>query len=133
MFKLAAPFVFRPEFIRRVIRKNKPIIISINQDANPGHVEDLPEADYIFMHTVSQYPADAPRFERLKMFKERFPGTIWGYSDHTKGTHNCLKAVTKYGVCLIEKHFKLNNRCVDVDVSVFPEKLEELCVSVKSV
>jgi len=127
MFKLAAPFLFRPAFIEKVAKKNKPIIISINQDASPAHIEDLPEAEYIFMHTVSKYPADDPRFSRLEMFKKRFPTRAWGYSDHTRGINNCLKAVTIYGACLLEKHFKLNNRCVDKDVSVFPDQLEELC------
>jgi sialic acid synthase SpsE len=133
MFKVASPRLFDHEFLKKVIAKNKPIIISVNQKAKNTDLDSLPEADYIFMHTVCKYPADDPNFLRMEILKACDTRRLWGYSDHTKGIHNCLKAVTKYGVCLIEKHFKLNNRCVDVDVSVFPEKLEELCVSVKSV
>jgi N,N'-diacetyllegionaminate synthase len=133
MFKLASPFLFRPRFIERVAKKNKPIILSVNENAKAEHIEDLPEARYIFMHTVCKYPADAPQFERLDMFQKRFPDSIWGYSDHTKGINNCKKAVTIYSACLLEKHFKLSNKCVDTDVSVFPDQLEDLCNFVRSV
>lgn len=127
VYKLASPRLFDHEFIEKVIEKGKPIIISVNEKACAKDVSGLPEAEYIFMNTVCEYPAEYPNLEALGMFRAFFPDKLWGYSDHTRGTYNCRKAVTKYGACIIEKHFKLNNRCVDKAVSVFPPELEDLC------
>lgn len=127
VYKLASPRLYDRKFIKKVIEKGKPIILSVNEYAVTKDIEALPDADYIFMHTVCQYPADYPQLERLAFFMCWDTDSLWGYSDHTAGIDNCKKAITEYGACLIEKHFMLEEGCVDEMVSIKPKELEELC------
>ena len=49
-----------------------------------------------------------------------------GFSDHTVDIHASL-AMIQAGATIIEKHFKLDNNCVDTAFSLDPTQMEWLC------
>jgi len=59
----------------------------------------------IVLHTVREYPAKQPDFQRFLKLKKIYP--LVGYSDHTIGIDAAVEAV-KLGACWIEKHFTLD-------------------------
>jgi sialic acid synthase SpsE len=133
IFKIASTFLNKILFIDKVLQQGKPTIISINEKAGPADIEVL--EDYwrapgnppmYMLHTVCEYPANDPMFVILEMRKERFFVFDWGYSDHTKGIKNCIKAVNDFDACIIEKHFKIFENCVDSKVSATPGEFKEM-------
>lgn len=58
------------------------------------------------MH-VTDYLTQNPNLERIVNLKLMLRRDDIGFSDHTVGIENCLKAIEYYGVPVIEKHFCL--------------------------
>ena len=51
---------------------------------------------------------------------------IRGFSDHTKDISSSL-AMIAAGARVIEKHFKLDDDCIDAAFSLNPSQMETLC------
>lgn len=49
-----------------------------------------------------------------------------GFSDHTVGIKDALAAI-KAGATHVEKHFKLDNNCIDAAFSINPSEMRALC------
>jgi len=79
----------------------------------------------VIMYCVAGYPAqiadsDFEYFARLPATKTK------GFSDHTADIQASL-AMIAAGARLIEKHFKLDDNCVDAAFSLNPYQMELLC------
>lgn len=102
--------------LRRYASTGLPLIISKG-------MADLPEVDQVLgdiaplatgglgvLHCVSLYPSDARHLNlrQLTTLKDRYPGIVWGFSDHSPSTVAPALAVS-LGARIIEKHFTLDH------------------------
>ena len=133
LMKIASTFFNKILFIDKVLQQEKPVIISVNETVP---LKDISYLEELYMdrfnpplyplHTVCQYPAKDPMLEMLKERKEKYFVFDWGYSDHTKGYKNCVTAVRDYGACIIEKHLKISDECVDASHSILKHEFKEM-------
>tara|TARA_A100001015_G_scaffold276829_1_gene335454 strand:- start:2569 stop:3627 length:1059 start_codon:yes stop_codon:yes gene_type:complete len=81
------------------------------------------------MHCVSVYPAkpELLNLNQIITLKKKYPEIVWGYSDHSIGTHACSVAVA-LGAKVIEKHFTLDRKMEGPDhwFSSDPDELKQL-------
>lgn len=131
-FKVASPEVCDTAYIKELAAYGKPIIISTGK----ANYDDL---DRVFditsrvtiLYCVSKYPADRDDYDlsELDRLRERYSCPV-GLSDHTQGIE-LAKIAAERGVAMIEKHFKVDDECVDAVVSITPLELAELCRTAK--
>ena len=138
-FKIASDSGRDVEFVKHVMDKNKPMIISTGHMTS---VEDTIETmdkytryPEIIMHCVSKYPcpdADAALYkipELIAATKDK--STVIGYSDHTVGISTAVSAVM-LGARVLEKHFMIDKKAIDAPVSLMPDQLKELITKIRS-
>lgn len=114
-FKIASADITNIPFLRKIARKNKPVILSTGA-ANLSEIEiaintikningQIPS----LMHCILCYPTDDKNanLSMIKHLKKCFPGSSIGYSDHTIPDNEMTTIVTSYllGAEIIEKHF----------------------------
>lgn len=64
----------------------------------------LPYLKHTSVLHVSDYMTLNPMLETIRVFKN-FYGRDVGYSDHTQGYFNCVRAIRKFEINILEKHF----------------------------
>jgi len=77
------------------------VIISV-----PNNVIIQPFKKANILH-VTDYLTQRPNLRRISELKIMLSRDEVGYSDHTMGIDNCLKAIEVYGANIVEKHFTL--------------------------
>ena len=123
--KVASRSIHESELISAVLKTGKPTLISLgmwNEPKLPVFQSAL-NPQIIFLHCVSDYPAD---LKSMKISKVNF-SDIEGFSDHTVGL-TASKAAMARGAKYIEKHFTLNQSDYGPDhvCSMEPYQLQEL-------
>lgn len=79
----------------------------------PKTITDFPFLKKSVVMHVSDYMTDKPnliRLDSMSCYYDSIEGRekgLIGYSDHTLGIENCVKAMDSYGANIIEKHFTL--------------------------
>jgi len=84
------------------------------------------------LHCISEYPNFEPQLWTIDILRAAYGKA--GYSDHTIGIDNAIKAVKYFGACVIEKHFTLDKRIKGIRdhiLSADPKDLKILCEAVK--
>ena len=141
IYKIASFEITDFKLIDYVASKKKPIIIStgmasINEIKDAIKIIKKYHNKIIILHCVSNYPTKLKNInlDRITALKKIFPKIMIGISDHTNNIYSSIAATT-YGVVVIEKHFKLNNKVKSPDAifSITPEKLNELKLTSKEV
>lgn len=131
-FKVASPEVCNPKFIKALAAYGKPIIVSTGKATyeDLDRVFDITDKVTI-LYCVSKYPALPEEYdlEEMNRLVSRYRCKV-GLSDHTQGLKVSIEAA-QAGVAMIERHFKLDNNCVDAEVSLMPYELKDLCRQVK--
>jgi N,N'-diacetyllegionaminate synthase len=144
-FKMASGDLNNTDFIRYVVGKGKPTIISTGYgneddvgravdaalDARPSARED---GSVMLMHCVGAYPTEPEdlNLRTMQWLKDTF-GLPVGFSDHTLGIKACELAVAM-GALAIEKHFtyrKENQAWHDHAVSADPKDMKALVAAVR--
>ncbi|MDT4969343.1 MAG: N,N-diacetyllegionaminate synthase [Acidobacteriota bacterium] len=131
VFKLPSGEITNLPFITHVARKGKPLIVSTGMawmsevEAAVQSITACGNQDFILLHCVSNYPAEAAdvNLRAMRAMEEKFNVPV-GYSDHTSGIEVALAAVA-LGACIIEKHFTLSRDLPGPDhrASLEPEEL----------
>ena len=80
-------------------------IISIPRVNGKKSMPDLPESKILH---VSDYLTDEPYLQNIEGLSTVFKRQC-GYSDHTIGPDQCIKAIKLYGANVIEKHFHVGD------------------------
>ena len=85
--------------------------------------------EYAVLHTTNLYPTP-PKLVRLGAMQEisqKFPGIVYGLSDHTTTNHSCFGAVA-LGASILEKHFTdtMTRDGPDIVCSMDPSTLKDL-------
>jgi N,N'-diacetyllegionaminate synthase len=83
------------------------------------------------LHCVAQYPS---RIEdaNLRAMRRYEYGDLVGLSDHTPGYETAI-AATALGAVMIEKHFKLDDDCIDAAYSLDPVGFKNMAVAVRAI
>lgn len=118
IYKIGSGDITWLEIIGYIAKKGKPIIISTGAST----LQDVKRAmavlqknnnNIVIMQCNTNYTGSYKNFKYinlnvLKTYRELFPNTILGLSDHTFGHATVLGAIA-FGVCVIEKHFTDDN------------------------
>jgi N-acetylneuraminate synthase/N,N'-diacetyllegionaminate synthase len=131
--KIASPYLTNEKYCKYIASKGKPIFLStgsiIHKDgmARMGEIKQalkwLKGSNVTLLHCVSKYPPKNAHYERILKLKKF--GKPVGLSDHTTN-----KMIQCWPV--IEKHFKLNNNCIDSNVSLNPEEFREMVRNIRN-
>jgi len=134
IYKIASFEITDHKLIDYNASKKKPIILStgmasINEISRAVKIIKKYHSKVIILHCVSSYPTrlEDINLEKINYLKKKFPKNLIGLSDHTNDIYSSIVA-TQIGVCVIEKHYKLNNftNTADAAFSITPEKLLNL-------
>lgn len=128
-FKIASCYLYIPNFLKEVAKKNKPIILSTGNfmsDDGMATIEEIknalsfiPDADITLLHCVSKYPCENPHYRRIVELKEL--GKPVGLSDHNKNIY------IPRGLPIVEKHLMISNvDCIDQDVSMIAQQFRKM-------
>ncbi len=137
--KIASMDLNNIPFLKYVAKKNKPVVISTGL-CSLADVSDAVDClnsngcnQVILLHCVSIYPPkdEQTNLNNIDMLRNTF-GCKVGYSDHTLGITAPIMSLAK-GVCIIEKHFTLDNNMEGWDhkISANPEQLKVICASAR--
>lgn len=139
-YKISSTDLTNLPFLRKVAKKNKPIIIS----SGMSYLEEIKLAlqelsrynDQIaLLHCTGNYPAkdDEINLNVFQTFKEHFD-MILGYSDHTVGI-GASPYTLPLGAKILEKHFTLDKSMEgpDHEASLDPEELKDYVVQIRRV
>lgn len=131
--KIASPYVTNEKYVKYIASKGKPVLMATGSLTEPGRMasdkqiwqalEWLGNLDITLMHCVSEYPAKWPHYERIRELKNF--GHRVGLSDHTqKKVFPPMDA--------IEKHFKVDDDCVDAAVSLNPKDFNAMVTAIRN-
>lgn len=137
--KVASMDLTNIPFLKYIASKKKTVVISTGL----GDLADVSDAikclkingcpEVILLHCVSIYPPDNEQvnLNNIDMYRQTF-GLKVGYSDHTLGVVAPIMSLSK-GVCIIEKHFTLDQNMVGWDhkISANPVELKAICDAAK--
>ena len=114
-YKISSSDITNIPFIRKIAKKNKPIILSTgasNYDEINNAIKEIKtfnSKELCLMHCILSYPTDNidANLEMIKGLKEYYNDLTIGYSDHTKPDSNMLILTLAYlkGAVVLEKHF----------------------------
>jgi sialic acid synthase SpsE len=129
--KIASAEINDRDLVDEAIATGKPVIISTGM-ASEGDCWNVSGSNVIFLHCVAQYPArvEDANLSAIKTLQEI--GHLVGLSDHTPGYETAI-AATALGAVMIEKHFKLDDDCIDAAYSLNPEQFAVMCKAVRAV
>lgn len=119
VYKISSSDLNNTPFIKKILTKNKPIIISTGASTMEEVKNTInliektnPNVDIGILHCVLSYPTDYldANLLMIKNLKDNFTQYEIGYSDHTKPDSQMLTLTTAYlyGASIIEKHFTLD-------------------------
>jgi N,N'-diacetyllegionaminate synthase len=135
--KVASPYLTNKRYLEAISAFGKPLIVSTGSIINENGKATITEVerglrcisgnDITLLYCVSCYPTEKFEYrwqdiEALKIF-----GYPVGISDHTQ-----LKEARPY-YPVIEKHFKLDDNCLDHAVSLKPEEFKHYVESIRSI
>lgn len=117
--KVASPYLTNEKYLKYIADKGKPLIISTGSIIHKNGMATMKEIetalkwvgdkDITLLHCVSKYPCSEAHLERIEELKQfKYPV---GISDHTT-------SITPPNVPMVEKHFKIDENCIDANVSL---------------
>lgn len=126
--------------LRQYASTGLPLIVSKGMadlaevDQVLGDISPLATGGLCVLHCVSLYPSDACHLNlrQLTKLRDRYPGIVWGFSDHSPSTVAPALAVS-LGACIIEKHFTLDHNLPGPDhwFSMDPRELKEMINNIR--
>lgn len=140
MIKIGSTEVTNLQYLRRISKKNLPIILSTGI-STLGEVEtalnviyEEGNKDVTILHATTDYPTEYEDVNLKAMITMRTAFNVpVGYSDHTLGYEAAIAAVSM-GAAVIEKHFTLDKNMEGPDhkASLSPEELKEFVIRIRN-
>lgn len=129
-YKIASAEIYERDLVNAAIDTGKPVIVSTGM-AYPQDLWWFVGKNVVLLHCVAQYPA---RIEdaNLSAIKQLAGFALAGLSDHTPGYETAI-AATALGAVMIEKHFKLDDDCIDAAYSLNPKEFKAMCGAVRAI
>ena len=112
----------------------KPIILStgmntMDEVTKAINIFKKNKVNFAILHTTYLYPTppELVRLGAMQQIAEKFPGIVYGLSDHTVTNHACFGAVA-LGASILEKHFTddMKREGPDIICSMDPTALKDL-------
>jgi N-acetylneuraminate synthase len=119
VYKISSSDLNNIPLLRKIGSKNKHTIIStgastIKEIKIAIKELSLPKKKICIMHCVLNYPTKYTNanLNYIKVLKEKFPGYMIGYSDHTPADDDLtvIDVAYKLGAKIVEKHFTHNKK-----------------------
>lgn len=124
VYKIGSGDITWPEIIEYIAAKGKPVLLA----TGASNIEDVKRAvetlskinpNFALLQCNTNYTLDMDKFKFvnlnvLKFYKEKFPNTVLGLSDHTIG-HATVAGSIALGARIIEKHFTDDNSRIGPD------------------
>ena len=142
-FKIASPHINHKYFLKKIMRKNKPLIISTgsltnkNKRASDQEIYQLFQyinnyKDVALLYCISKYPCYNFDVDEFTSFRERYSRYPVGISCHSPEIEFSLTAV-EAGAYIVEKHitFDKDFDCPDKESSITPEVLTEMIEKIR--
>lgn len=131
--KIASAEATDETLVRAAVDTGLPVIVSL------GMCDGLPfygtacHPD-IYLHCVAQYPSkiEDANLRVIKEYSDNWGNVLIGLSDHTPGYETAI-AATALGAVMIEKHFKLDENCIDAAYSLDPDQFADMCKAVRAI
>lgn len=138
--KIASPYLINKKYVSIIAIQNKPILLSTGSIIHEDWmatiqeveralkwIEDMRPKQYqwkpvYLLACTSKYPLKYFNWKRIEELKQF--GLPVGISDHTTGTD-----LMPYPI--IEKHFKLDDDCIDANVSLNPEEFSKMVKNIR--
>lgn len=128
-FKIASPEACNLDFVKYVSSFGKPLIISTGKlsDAQLDTVFSAIGNPITLLYCVSKYPSSVSDYDlsNIDRLRDKYKCPV-GISDHSKGISVSINAVKQHGAVMVEKHIKLDNKCVDGIVSLYPAEFQKM-------
>ncbi|AGG29611.1 N-acetylneuraminate synthase family protein [Morganella morganii] len=129
-------------FISAVAALHKPLIVATGM-CTLKEVDDIVDAisktgnnNFALLHAITSYPTEynIANLNVITTLKNRYPGIVVGYSDHTIGMQ-CSFAAKVLGADIIERHFTLDRNAEGPDhiLSSDPKEMKFLVDSIRIV
>ena len=130
--KIASMEIRELPLVNAALRTGKVVIVSTGMATGADIGLLNLSTNVILLHCVAQYPAkiEDANLNAIKSL-QRFCNLV-GLSDHTPGYETAI-AATALGAVMIEKHFKLDDDCIDAAYSLNPEQFSVMCKAVRAV
>lgn len=134
LYKVASFELTDLNLLNEIAKKKKPIIIStglasISEIKSALKVIRKYHNKIIVLYCVSSYPTQIGEFDftRITKLKKLLKTNYIGFSDHSKGILASTVSLS-HGVCLIERHFKINDKIKSEDAkfSITPVEMKLL-------
>jgi len=119
-FKVASADITNIPLIRKIAKKQKPILLSTGAsntteiDYAIKEIKKFNKKKIVIMHCILNYPTEDhnANLNMISDLKKNFSNCEIGYSDHTLPNNNMLTLATAYtlGATIIEKHFTDNKK-----------------------
>lgn len=114
-YKIASADITNLPFLRKVAKKNKPIVLSTGassiEEINFAieTLYDYGSKDVALLHCILNYPTENinANLGMIGALKKKYPKNLIGYSDHTLPCESMVSLTTavQLGAVIIEKHF----------------------------
>lgn len=134
VYKIASFEITDVQLIKYISKTRKPIIMStgmasIEEIANAIKVINKYHSKIVLLHCVSSYPTNEKdaNIRTILKLKKIFKNCLVGLSDHTDDIDSSLASIP-LGACVIEKHFKVNDKIKSFDskFSINSDQLKDL-------
>ncbi len=129
-YKIASAEIRDTGLIAAAYATGKPLIVSTGM-ANLEDIERLPP-EVLLLHCVAKYPSTMEDANLNALKTLRICRGIAGLSDHTPGYETAI-AATALGAVAIEKHFKIDDDCIDAAYSLNSDDFARMCVAVRGI
>ena len=130
IYKVASFEIVDIPLIEYIASKRKPMIISTGMATEVEITDALRAAqscDVTLLKCTSAYPADPKEANLLTMadYRDKWKHVKVGISDHTPGIGVSIAAVA-LGAEMVEKHFTIEKKGIDAEVSLLPDEFKLL-------
>ncbi len=127
--KIASAEATDEKLVDAAIDTGLPVIVSMGMLSDEDF-RIMRWPDVIYLHCIARYPS---RIEdaNLQVIKDNWHCLI-GLSDHTPGYETAI-AATALGAVMIEKHFKIDEDCIDAAYSLDPVEFAAMAKAVRAI
>lgn len=126
--KIASPEAQDRELLKAADETGLPVIVSMGMGLGDYGV---PLEANIMLHCIAKYPSKIEEANLGAILRWSAYGLV-GLSDHTPGYETAI-AATALGAVMIEKHFKLDDDCIDSAYSLNPDEFAAMCKAVRAI
>lgn len=129
--KIASMEIREKALVDAVLATKKPVLVSTGM-ARPLDLLEFCRPNVALLHCVAHYPARVEDANLRAITSLLDIHRLVGLSDHTPGYDTAI-AATALGACVIEKHFKVDDDCIDAAYSLDPKQFAAMCKAVRAV